>query len=281
MPPRVAPPSPPELASVRLDRRRALAGVAAASFFWGMTGAAAKGRARDHGSATGPALTLLFCHIDSLSPISYAMPDGHAAGLKVEAIDCVLTSLGWRQNAIALPWQRAQMLANTDQCDGIATISTPERAEKILFCRTPLFDWVPGIWHRENDDRPRTARRVADLSDLRQGNYRGNGWAKSFFGENGVTWANDAQGAMRMLAAGRTDVILHDETLFGLVVRENGMRDKLRFTPLPDEPLPTYTIGIRRSHPDAQAIVDRIEGALRAQRAQVLALVDHYRQAPS
>jgi hypothetical protein len=72
---------------------------------------------------------------------------------------------------------------------------------------------------------------------------------------------------LRRIALGNLDTFVEGEYVKSTVVKDLSLSEQLRFTPMPFLPTADYCFGLRKSFPDAQMVIDRMEAAVIASKA--------------
>lgn len=209
----------------------------------------------------GSAQSLRMAYFDRYPPLSWRETDGHVRGLLVDLMDAIgqLAGLGFSHQAY--PWARAQAMVRQGQLDAVCTTVTDERRAYLLFCETPLLSLHFGICHRLDDRRVAGLRSLADLRSLRQGNYRGSGYAQQNLEPHQLRVDHDPDSVLRRIATGDLDIYVDAELTTRHRIRALGLEGRLGYTPAAFLPPTGYCFGLRRSHAQATALVARMEVA--------------------
>ena len=201
-------------------------------------------------------------YFDKFSPFSEKDESGQMRGLLVESIDLVGGLAGVTLEHHGYPWARAQLLVKQDELDAFCTVPTAERHVYAEFCATPILRLVQGVYHRRGDVRIAQIDSVADLRELRQGGYVGSGYIKEYMEADRIALEPDQDSVLRRLLNGTLDVFPQAELVTWQRIKALGYADKLQFTALPFLPPATYSFGLRRSYPEARALLARMETAI-------------------
>ncbi len=215
----------------------------------------------------GIAQALRMAYFDRYAPLSWRAPDGRVQGLLVELVGAAAQAASLQLSHHAYPWARAQAMVRQGQLDAVCTTITDERRGYLLFCETPLISLHFGICHRLDDTRITALRSLTDLRRLRQGNYRGNGYAQLNLEAPQVLIDHDPDSLLRRIAAGDLDVYVETELSARQRIRALGLESRLGYTPAAFLPPATFCFGLRRQHPQATELVARMETAIRQARA--------------
>ncbi len=256
---------PPRLPGLR--RRALLGGTAAVAWL-------------APGSRAADLLTVHMGYADSLWPLAHGKDGGAVEGLLVDAMRLVGARAGVEMVHEAYPWARAQLMVARGDLDGFCTARTQERQAYALFAATPLASFSFGVFHRAKDTRPLAVRSVADLRALRQGTYRGNGYARENLEIDRMRLENDEDSVLRLIAMDRLDVFAGIEFVVVPRLVRLGLYDRMRFTPLAFLPPVEYRFGLRKTFPEAEAVLARVEAATQAARkaGELEALLKRYQQ---
>jgi polar amino acid transport system substrate-binding protein len=203
-------------------------------------------------------------YFDKFSPFSEKDETGHMRGLLVESMDLVASLAGVTLEHYGYPWARTQLLVKQGELDALCTVQTTERTAYADFCPTPLQRMAIGVYHRRGDARIAQINSVADMRELRQGGYVGSGYVKEHLEADRILFEPDQDSVLRRLLNGSVDVFAQAELVTWLRIKALGYADRLQFTPLPFLPPATYSFGLRRSYPDAPALLIRMEAAIQA-----------------
>jgi polar amino acid transport system substrate-binding protein len=221
---------------------------------------------------TGPARaegapTIRVGYFDAYWPMSRRQVDATMDGALVDSLRIIGRKARMELEHHGYPWARVQQMIQRGDLDAFCTIRTDERRQYALFCSTPVISVAYGVYHRANDLRPLQAKSIADLRQFRQGTYLGSGYSKQYLENDRLQFDKDEASVLRRIALGNLDTFVEGEYVKSTVVKDLGLSDQLRFTPMPFLPTADYCFGLRKSFPDAQAVVDRMESAVIASKA--------------
>lgn len=205
------------------------------------------------------AQSLRVAYFDRYPPLSLRDRDGSMRGLLVDLVNALGSAAGLGLSHHGYPWARAQAMVRQGQLDAVCTTSTAERRSYLLFCDTPLISLHFGVCHRLDDPRIAGLRSLADLRRLRQGNYRGSGYAQQHLEAAQLRLDHDPDSVLRRIAAGDLDVYVDAELNTRHRIRALGLETKLGYTPAAFLPPTGYCFGLRRSHALAAELVPRLE----------------------
>ncbi len=215
--------------------------------------------------------TLRFAYFDEFAPFSYRDGTGEMAGLLIEAIDLVSGEAGVSTQHIGLPWARAQRDVENGVADALCTNPTPARRDYMLFCETPLVINRQVALHRFDDRRFESFRQRSDFSDITLVDYLGNGVIEEQLGEFAtIIWVTDQVSAHRMVEIGRGDAFIVSEIEASHLMAVEELEGRLSYTVLDFMSSDQYTIGIRRSFADVEAVVNSLESAIQVTMANGL-----------
>jgi hypothetical protein len=186
-------------------------------------------------------------------------------GIAQAVLDEVLTrrcglSVGYK----ALPWLRTQREVEAGTADALFTIPSSDRTGYALFTEKPLVAFVGGIAYRR--DHPARARLdaatdIAQLNGLTYNYYYADTYqqqrAKEFSRSED---SPSMEAAVRKLAVGRGDFCATQLVRLHRLVDRNGLSDRIVARRIGDSTV-TWSFGLRRSFPDAKALVARITEA--------------------
>lgn len=230
--------------------------------FIGWTSAFAAGSA----FAEAPTTMVRMGYFDKYAPFSQRNEDGGVSGALIDSVELVGLACGVRFEHAAFPWVRAQMMVERGDLDGFCTVPTAARLVYAEFCKTPLIRVDYGIFHRVDDLRPLAVRGVEDLRALRQGTYRGSGYSREHLEYDRLELENDEESVLRRIAKGTLDTIVEGNIVTPFKLKQLGLTDRIRFTPVPFLPKAEFCFGVRKSLPEASRIVANMETATQAAR---------------
>lgn len=231
------------------------------------------------GSVASAAIPLRMGYFDKYWPFSRINDDGSMGGALIDSINLVGKKCGLNFTHSGYPWPRAQIMVKGGQLDGFCTNRTQERLAYAQFCETPIIRVSNGIYHRVDDLRPLKVRTVADLRQFRQGTYRDHGFAKENLEYDRMQLENDQESVLRLIAMNALDTFVENEYVPAAKVKELGLTEKIRFTPLPFIDGGGFRFGLRRDYPDADKILAAMEAAIQsaAKSGELATLLKKYR----
>lgn len=251
---------------MRLSRRVLLAS--------GLAGVAGLMRAR-HASGAAP-LRAVYHH--DIPPYSYQDAAGRdpaetsARGILIDLLDIVGEASGYRLSHQGFPWARAQRMVELGIADALCCPPTVERSRYALFAPTPVTILAEGehffAIHSPHAADIRAARRKEDLYAFAIVAFRGNS-------SNAETWADhprryeadEIEQLFQMLLRGRADFYSADPTVTRFKLKQLGLLDKFGSAPAGyvdgGRPIQMH-FGLRRSYPDAAAVVAIIDAAIKS-----------------
>lgn len=224
-------------------------------------------------------VTVRVGYFDKYWPLSRRDEDGVMRGLLIDALNLLGRDAAIEFEHQGYPWARTQALIERGDLDAFCTVPTKERLAYAEFCATPVVVLDYGVWHRADDPRPGRARSVEDFRALRQGHYRGSGYAREFLEFDRLAIDNDEESVLRKIGLGTLDCFVIGELVSANKVADLGLRGKLRYTPLPWLPKGEFRFGLRSNYPEASRLVERMEAVTRAAKARgaLQALLERYR----
>jgi len=218
-----------------------------------------------------PAARLRMAYFDRYPPLSNLGDTGQMHGLLIDLVNAVGARAGLRFEHHGYPWARAQAMVERGELDGLCTNATPARKAYALFCDTPLVVTSMGLFFRRKDSRPRHLNSVPEMRALRQGSYRGSGFAQQHLEPEHIVFDHDAESVLRRIALGDLDIYVADDLVTRSQIRRLKLSQQLDYRPLGFLPPSRYRWGLRLSYPDAGALVRRMEAATQqAQQAGAL-----------
>ena len=181
-----------------------------------------------HSKAAGPRFRIAY-HED-FAPYSRRQ-DGVMRGILVSIMNELLVKrLGLEIDHEGFPWARAQQRVKEGQADAFVTVATDERRQYIV----PTQEWVTqgrlAMFVRADEpERGRLSKikEVSELKDYRIGTYLGNGWVKSKFAGLEVSYVADRAAALKMLQAGRLQIVVDAANPTLSQVRAMGLENEI------------------------------------------------------
>lgn len=214
-------------------------------------------------AAAAPGEGLRMAYFDRYPPLSHLGASGRMEGLLIDLVDAVGARAGLHFSHHGYPWARAQAMVERGELDALCTNATPARKVYAWFCDTPLLVVTMGLFFRADDPRPRELRSVAEMRALRQGSYRGSGFAQQYLEPERIAFDHDAESVLRRIALGDLDIYVADDLVTLPQIRRLGLATKLDYRPLSFLPPSQYRWGLRKSYPEADVLVQRMEAAAR------------------
>jgi len=165
------------------------------------------------------------------------------------------------------PWERAQALVQTGSYDGLCTVPTSTRREYCLFTDAPVLQLDFGVFFRADHPRRNDIERIETLDDLHKFSivdYQGNGWTKTVLATLPILWNPTQEGAIRMVAASRADLIIGQISAINHIMRKQHIEPELVSTSVRFASPVRYHFGLRKTYPDVSAIMARINAKVPA-----------------
>lgn len=168
-----------------------------------------------------------------------------------------------------VPNNRAIFGTMAGQYDGsYGWAHAPERDAKLLYPVTVLYPFRMVFFHRRGESYP--WKKLEDLRPFRIGVTMGNHYSDEFSalqaaGTLNVDPASSDTSGMKKLASGRIDLFPMEQEagqMLADLVLSKADREKITFQKDAIWEVPTYVV-IRRTHPQAQEIVDRFDRGYR------------------
>jgi polar amino acid transport system substrate-binding protein len=157
--------------------------------------------------------------------------DGKMAGILVGIMEELLVKrMGLAIEHEGFPWARAQQRVKEGQSDAFVTVPTDERKAYTI----PTQEWVTQgrLTMFVRADEPRRAqlekiKAIAELKGFNVGTYLGNSWVKSKFTDVEVNYVTNRESALKMLQAGRLQIVVDASNATRAAVRLAGMEKEL------------------------------------------------------
>lgn len=153
-------------------------------------------------------------YFETYRPLSFREPQ--LKGVLVDVLDEVLTrEMGLSCLHEGYPWPRAQSLVKAGALDAMCTIATPERLAYAVAATEPVVTAPTCVYVDKDNPLVPRLREARTLEQLRLVgatvlSYSANGWATANLQGFNVIWGNDFMSALRMLVAGRGDVMVEN-----------------------------------------------------------------------
>ncbi len=199
-------------------------------------------------------------------PLSRQGPDGHAVGPLITVLDLLAKRAGVSFEYHTGPWSRAQMMLRRDEIDAYVTVASAARRAYLLFAPTPLLSTQETLYHRAGDPRFAHVQTPADLRGMRQLALLGQE-TEPVFDPAHLVRLRSIEAVVRMLAAGRGDYVLSDPTVMAPMLQALTLPEPIVGSTAPFLRGIDFNLGLRRSYPDAAAIVARLELAIQAMKS--------------
>lgn len=157
--------------------------------------------------------------------------DGRMTGIFVSIMDELLVRrLGLTIEHEGFPWARAQQRVKEDLADAFVTVATDERRAFTV----PTQEWITQgrlamFVRADAPERARLAqiRNIAELRGFNIGTYLGNSWVKSKFADIEVNYVVNRDSALKMLQAGRLQVVVDAANPTHAALRAAGMTGEI------------------------------------------------------
>lgn len=213
-----------------------------------------------------------FGFADDESPVSDAGPRG-AQGILPDLTTELFNRLpGETLLMNAGPWVRIQRWVEAGQLDGLVTYPSEERLGYARFSETPVFTMDFGylIFRDDHPERKvlEAARSFEDLEGM------------VFIGQQGAEWERDnIPASLETVLVGQLDTMMHllvrrqsgdfivmppEQAI--AIARRLGYEGQVAYHPvdfIPNARIP-FHVGLRLSHPQTDALIERIDGVLRS-----------------
>jgi len=164
------------------------------------------------------------------------------------------------------PWARAQAMVQNGEADAFCTNPTDERRAYALFTELPAYVAPVSLFY--SADNPRRAeieqiRTIDDLKTVKQGDYNGNGFAETTFKGLAIEWSPNLLNTLTKVSLSRNDVFVGNDTVAKYLIKQNNIGGVKSF-PVAIGKQSAFHLGVRKTLPNAQAIVDAMGRAIQA-----------------
>lgn len=157
--------------------------------------------------------------------------EGRMAGIFINILDELLVKrLGLTIEHEGFPWARAQQRVKEGLADAFVTVATDERRAFTV----PTQEWITQgrlamFVRADAPERARLAqiRSIAELRGFNIGTYLGNSWVKSKFADIEVNYVVNRDSALKMLQAGRLQVVVDAANPTHAALRAAGMAGEI------------------------------------------------------
>lgn len=148
----------------------------------------------------------------------------------------IRTELGRPVVHIGMPWGRAQSAVRSGAVDAFVTTPTQERLGYASSSRNVVYPLQFRAFTLEGSPQSKALQAGVSIEDLSSTHFcdvLGNGWAEQFYQQinRPVFWAPEIGHCLRMLAKGRTDVVVHSTAVTRLEIDQLGLGPVLRMHP--------------------------------------------------
>ena len=205
-------------------------------------------------------------YFENYPPFSFRDSNGQMTGVLIDSMELIGRAVGMTFTHQGYPWVRAQALVESGSLDAFCTTVTEARQAYVEFCQTPVITEHFGIYHRVDDKRMLHLHSVQDLRPFMQGNYRGAGYPMQHLEPEYIHWYKDEETILRMIDSGSLDIFIEGELVTHYMLKELGLTHRIQFTPAPYLPVAEFCFGLRRTYPDAAAVLAKMEVAASAAR---------------
>lgn len=153
------------------------------------------------------------------------------AGIFIDVMDELLVKrLGLSVEHEGFPWARAQQRVKEGLADALISVATEERRAYTV----PTREWVTqgklAMFVRADEPqraRLATIKGIAELKGFNIGTYLGNSWVKSKFADIEVNYVVDRNSALKMLQAGRLQVVVDAANPTLAAIRAAGLENDI------------------------------------------------------
>ncbi|WP_419904129.1 substrate-binding periplasmic protein [Kiloniella sp.] len=167
-----------------------------------------------------------------------------------------------------LPWARAQRAVKTGEVDAFITTPTQERlafaraSEGIVF---PLrFQPIVRLGSEEEKLLKSEADITNILSDKRYCDVLGNGWAKRFFDEKGISFqvVPTLDICLKHLIHNQIDIIIHATPVADSFIRKLNVSDKVTILPIVMSSSPKFPLLVSKNSPYGVKFLEEFDEVL-------------------
>ena len=210
--------------------------------------------------------TIKVNYYNKFSPLSFKK-DVQMHGVLIDSLDAVLVKrLGKRLIHKGYPWQRAQKMVQDGEADALITNPTEARKAYAYFTENPFVTSYVVILTSINNPRRKEIDQIKvieDLSNFRQVDHRGNGWAKKWFKDLDVYWVSSLQQTIQLLDTHRYDIFVGNGLVIRAIIRDMKMKDKIAVREVHNiAKHAQFHFGIRKTFPNAEKIIRDVDKAL-------------------
>ncbi|WP_370153975.1 substrate-binding periplasmic protein [Ferrovibrio sp.] len=215
-------------------------------------------------AAESPAESWRVACDENFPPYNY-VEAGRVVGLDAEIVSAIVRQAGAEPKLLPLPWNRVQQLLEQGDLDAaFQFVGRPERFEKYHMVGPHRSGQTVFAVRQESDLADYGG--LAGLRGRRIGMVQGYTYGAAF--DTATDLDKDAAAGsngqlVRMLVAGRVEVIIGDRETLSFEARRAGLRERIRFLPRAFAEVPRY-IAVPRTKPVVAARLAWALGELRA-----------------
>ena len=197
--------------------------------------------------------------------------EGRMSGILIDLMGALGEACGYAMTHEGFPWARAQYMVANDAADALCCPITEKRSEYVYFAPTivtPLAEaHIFVTVDNPRADEIRAVRSKEGLYAFSAVDFIGNSSGEHIWRDHPQRMTvRNIQQILRMLLGGRADFYYADPLVTRFQLRELGLLD--RFFSVPADYVTkghrgAMSFGLRKTYPDAQAIVARVEEAIR------------------
>lgn len=207
----------------------------------------------------------------SFQPYSFIdEKDGAAHGILIDLMDVLGEACGFDLTHNGYPWERAQRMVAIGTADALCCPITAKRLEYVYFAPTavtPLAEAALFVAvNNPRADALRAVRTKEELYEFSAVDFIGNSSGEHIWKHHpNRTTVYKIDQILKMLQFGRADFYYADPFVTRYKMRELGILDK--FFSIPADFVTkghrgSMNFGLRKTYPDAQAIVAQVEEAI-------------------
>ena len=220
-------------------------------------------------SAATTAIKVAF--YDTFAPFSFTDDQHGMTGILPDMMQEILgRRMGLTVSAQGLPWARAQIMVQDGSADAFCTLPTPVRLGYASFTQISVAQMEVALFYATDNPRRteiEAIQTIEQLKGFRQGDYIGDGFAETNFKDLPIDYSPTIEAVYRKIGAGRLDLVVTTDLTGDSVVKQLGLGDKIVRRPFHIGQATEYHIGIRKSLPDADQLIEKADAAIAAAKA--------------
>jgi len=218
--------------------------------------------------------TIHMVYHPNVPPYSFLNKEtGQVEGILIDLIDTLSPALNLDFEHSAYPWKRAQSMlqAGDVNTDAFCCPATDEREKYALFAEAPITTLQePVLFYNPDNPKADLIRSVQfkeDLNPFQGANFLGNSThAKTWKHHPNMTQVESVELIIKMLVRGHLDFYFANPIVTGYIIRQMGFVGRLENISLShifnQGALAQMRLGLRRSYPSAQQVINEIDWAI-------------------